>query len=126
MLLQDLHYGWRKFLSAPGFTALALITLALGIGANTTIFSIINSVLLRPLPYDHADRIVQVADTTRVSFGAMMSSFPKFSFIHYHAHSFRSIAAVSFAFQLTGPAPNSPVELPGARVSAGFFGTFAT
>ena len=59
-LLQDLRYGLRSLARNPGYAALAIVTLGLGIGANTAIFSVINGVLLKPLPYEHGDRLMVV------------------------------------------------------------------
>ncbi len=64
-MFQDLHYGARTLLRNPGFTLLAIITLGLGIGANTAIFSFVNAALLEPLPYDHPDRLVMVWESNR-------------------------------------------------------------
>jgi putative ABC transport system permease protein len=119
---QDLRFGIRMLSKSPGFTALALVTLALGIGANTTIFSVVNSVLLRPLPYEKPDRMVQVADLYPATGGVITSSFPKFTFLREHVRSLSAFAAVSFGrFQIAGPTTASPDEVQGVRVPGDFF-----
>src|SRR6266481_227791 len=62
--MNDLRFALRQFLKNPAFTGIAVITLALGIGANTAIFSVINAVLLRPLPYPHSDRIMVLNESS--------------------------------------------------------------
>src|SRR5258708_32246576 len=119
---QDIRFGIRIRPKSPGFTALALVTLALGSGANTTIFSVVNSVLLRPLPYQNPDRIVQVSDLFPATGGYITSSFPKFTFLREHVRRFSAFAAESGAqFQIARPAPAAPAEVRGARVSVDFF-----
>ncbi len=122
---QNVRFGVRMFVKSPGISALVLITLALGIGVNTTLFSVVNSVLLRPLPYEHPDRIVQVSDLFPATGSPITSSLPKYRFLREHAQSFDVLGAFSgYRFQISRFGQASAAEVDGARVSANFFRVF--
>ena len=121
-IIKDLRYGVRSLLKQPGFTAIAIITLALGIGANTAIFSVVNAVLLRPLPFPHAEQMVYVFEG-RVSDPKFEGSYSPQNFIDMRSRnrSFDSYAALSFvSFTLTGD--RQPEALNGVQASADFGG----
>jgi putative ABC transport system permease protein len=106
-LLQDLRYGLRTMRRAPGFTLTAVLALALGIGANTTIFSVVNAVLLRPLPYDQPDRLMQVWHTPpqKTFPGMPIFTVSPANFLDWRAQnrSFEGMAAYGFGrYTITG------------------------
>jgi predicted permease len=116
---QDLRYGLRVLLKNPGFTAIAVLTLALGIGANTALFSVVNGVLLNPLPFRNADQLVAVYSKT-ADFEQGSISYPNFLDWHKENHSFSALGAVrSEEYNLTGV--GEPERLHGHMISADFF-----
>ena len=90
-LLRDISYGIRSLLKRPGFTAIAVVTLALGIGANTAIFSVVNAVLLRPLPFPESQRVMWLGQKS--SEVTQAAGQPKFIFWREQSQSFESMAA---------------------------------
>jgi putative ABC transport system permease protein len=101
-LLQDIRYGARMLLKSPGVTFIVIIALALGIGANTAIFSVVNAVLLRPLPYDEADRLVLLNEKSPV-LDEMSISYPNFTDWRNQNQSFEKMGVYNRAsYNLTG------------------------
>jgi len=119
MFLQDLLYGLRRLAKSPGFTVVAILTLALGIGANTTIFSVVNGVLISPLPFRNADRIVSMfQDMPDFPEGSI--SYPNFLDWQRDNRSFESMAAYRWANgTITGV--GQPENVPARCISATFF-----
>jgi putative ABC transport system permease protein len=120
-LLQDLRFGMRMLLKNPGFTVIAVIALALGIGANTAIFSVVNAVLLRPLPYKNPERLVMVwEDNSKQGFPRDTPAAPNYLDWRDQNHVFEGMAAmVDISVNLTGT--GEPERIDGRRVSASLF-----
>jgi len=120
-LWQDLRYGLRMLLKRPGFTAVAIIALALGIGANTAIFSVVNAVLLRPLPFAAPERLMSVWETN-LQRGVNRNSvaYPNFADWREQNHVFERMASYHDSdLMLTGV--SEPARLQGAVVNADLF-----
>src|ERR1700747_337309 len=119
-LLQDLRYGLRIMRKSPGFTAVALIVLALGIGGNTAIFSVVNGVLLQPLPYPQADQLVSIrsAEPSR-GIPPVVASYADYLDWKQQAHSFSNMGTyVSDTFNLSATGQSTQLESMDATTSA--------
>ncbi len=118
--LRDLRYAARSLRKSPGFAAAAILTLALGIGANTAIFSVLEGVVLAPLPYLEPDRLVLVALYNRALQYATDLSYPDFLDWQHSSRSLQQIAAfMEQGLDLSSPGP--PEHLDGLEVSSNFF-----
>ena len=123
-LLQNLRYAVRTLRNSPGFAAVAILTLALGIGANTAIFSVVNAVLLQPLSYPDPDRLVELELSSPQGNGNV-TSIPKFNVWREQTDVFDSVAAYDFSgpgINLTGG--DRPELIKGIHVSADYFRVF--
>ena len=120
-LLQDLRFALRTLAHSPGFTATAILTLALGIGANTAIFSVVDGVVLKPLPYPQPDRLVLLWQS-RPHTPQLDISIPDFLDWQRASRLFAGMAAMDWrSYDLTGPGAAAHVD--GMQVSSGFFKT---
>jgi putative ABC transport system permease protein len=125
ILLQDLKFAFRTLAKSPGFTAVAILTLALGIGANTAIFSVVNAVLLRPLPFKNPARLLWSWGSCALCDHAAVSPA---DFLDYRAQnrSFDHYGAMAVGDSLFNLAGNDkPIQIKGAMVTAGFFEALA-
>jgi predicted permease len=120
VLAQNIHFGLRQMRRAPGFTLVALLTLALGIGATTAIFSVVDAVMLKPLPFPSANRLVQVGSMILANGGGGSASYLDFVDLRDQNHSFDGMAAFRTG-DFTWIGPREPVLLQGAAVSAQLF-----
>ncbi|MGH9811728.1 MAG: ABC transporter permease [Candidatus Acidiferrales bacterium] len=119
-LWQDLRYAARQLLRSPGFTAVAVLTLALGIGANTAIFSVVNSVLLNPLPFPESEKLVLVWQRSE-QFRVMMVSYPDFLDYRERNRVFEEMALYNRYQNRTLTGVGEPQRLSAAVVTSGVF-----
>jgi putative ABC transport system permease protein len=120
-LMQDLRYALRTLARNPVFSSVVVLTLALGIGANTTIFTVVNGVLLKPLPYPEPERLLMLWET-QLSNGTLGTVAPaNFYDWRSQSHSFEKMAAIDPYPDFILSGAGEPQRLAGAAVSSGFF-----
>ncbi|HMY72784.1 MAG TPA: ABC transporter permease, partial [Blastocatellia bacterium] len=120
-LWQDLRFGWRLFLNKPAFTLIAVLSLALGIGANTAIFSLVDAVLLRPLPFHEPDRLAIVwEDAAQIGFPRNTPAPANYADWKAQNKVFEDMAAINWRnFALTEN--GEPEKVEAQAVTANFF-----
>ena len=125
-MLSDLRFSLRSLLKTPGFTAVAVLTLAVGIGANTALFSAFNTLVRRPLPFSEPDRLVRIwANKPAGNFYFPALSWPRFEFLRDHQHSFTGMSASAIAgFAFTRPG-SDPEQVNALQITASFFPTLS-
>ena len=120
--MNDLKFAIRQLLKSPGFTAVAVLTLALGIGANTSIFSVVNAVLLRPLPYPEPNRLVAVCESNpRLGLEQYVTSMGAYSDWREQNSVFEELGAATMLGQTPVSDKTGSVMAHAASVSANFF-----
>jgi putative ABC transport system permease protein len=126
--VHDMRHGARILRKSPGFAAVTILTLALGIGANTAIFSVVDAVLVRPLPYPNHERIVRLQES-HPSYSTSNLTYTTFLDVQRSSKTLQNIAAYRpWVFNLTGEGEpeGEPERVPGAMVSANFFAVFGS
>ena len=124
--MNELRVALRQLVKKPGFTSIAIITLALGIGANTAIFSVVEGTMLRPLPFPHADRLVRIYEAqdengTRTA-SLNLSDRTVQHFREYGRDIFEDVAAGTGGVAVVGVNDGTPAQtVPAAQITANFF-----
>src|SRR5262249_41137139 len=121
VLLQDLRYGARTLLKKPGFTLVAVITLSLGIGANTAIFSVVDAVLLRPLPYPESERLVFLFSTGSGGTSVFGSALPDYREWRDQNRTLEGLAGFYYGDFNLSPAGGEPARVQGVYITSNLF-----
>lgn len=122
-VLRDVRYSLRMLLKSPGFSAIAILTIALGIGATTAVFTVVDVALLRGLPYPEPERLVAIAMTKRAQDGTMEASYPNYLDWKARTKSFESLAGYGFTFSALVAGSEGPERTMATMVSANFLDT---
>ncbi|HSS19160.1 MAG TPA: ABC transporter permease [Pyrinomonadaceae bacterium] len=120
-LFKDIRHGFRSLLRTPGFTLIAVLTLALGIGANTAIFSVVNAVLLRPLPFPETERIVKLGSGSAIRPERGVFSFPDYKDLQAQTQTLESVAGYLSSGSVLSTEVGDAERVLGADVSSEYF-----